>query len=294
MFDCPNCGSNKSRRSTSETYCAECGQVIDDESIDSTEEYRVFDESDKDRKRAGSKITYTRHDKGIGSEMGSSGDLQRVSGDRRGQYYRMRKWDQRSKTANETEIFQFTNNLASELALPEAVAEEAGRLCEKALNENLVKGRNKKAVSASLVYLVARNNEVPRTFSQLNEVVDMDADKLKSTYRYIARELDLGIKPVNPIDLVPSFCSSFKVDGSFRAEVRSVIKQARDDGLVVGRKPASVVGGAMYYVSEKRGLGITQRTLGSECDVTNVTIRDIFNILEDNIGEVEVSVKNEA
>jgi oligopeptide/dipeptide ABC transporter ATP-binding protein len=103
--ECPNCGGNSfgSDSAAGETYCRECGTVVEEDKLD-TSGPRTFSAEDRqDKKRSGSSITYTRHDKGISTEIGS-GSMRNVSGKKRGQYYRLRKWHSRSSDSKSRNI----------------------------------------------------------------------------------------------------------------------------------------------------------------------------------------------
>lgn len=292
--ECSGCGSSNISRTDGEVSCRDCGLVLEDERVDTSKEYRVFDDSDKEKKRAGSQITFTRDDKGVGGQMGNSSDMHQVPGHKRGRYYRMKKWDKRSQKRGDREMLAVMQNIISDLGLPEMVAEESGRLCSKAREQSLVRGRSKEVITASIVYLVARNNDVPRTVEETADSIGVEERKLAKNYRYIAREMDLGIKPVNPKKLLPRFANELGISGEVQAMVREAISEARDQNLTVGRKPASVVSGAMYYVADREDLEITQRNIALACDVTTVTVRKLSQDLRENldIEKKEVSVKN--
>lgn len=291
---CVSCGSSNISMNDREIYCGGCGTVLEDERVDTSKEYRVFDESDKERRRASSKITYTRDDKGVGGQMGNSSDMRKVPGHRRGKYYRMKKWDKRSQKRGDREMLKAMKNIISSLGLPEMVAEEAGRLCSKAREQSLVRGRRKEVITASIVYLVARDNDVPRTVEETAETVGVEQKKLAKNYRYVAREMDLDINPVNPKKLLPRFANKLDIDGRVQAKVREAISEGRDKNLTVGRKPASVVAGAIYYVADRDGLDITQRDIALACSITTVTVRKLSQDFRENldIEKKEVSVKN--
>jgi len=294
--DCPECGSSNVTRKRGESFCSDCGTVLESERVDTSKEYRVFDEQDKKKKRSGGNITYTRDDKGMGTEIGNNSDMYNVPGSKRGKYYRMKKWDKRSQSSGAREMFSMVQNMTSALDLPESIAEESGRMILKVREADIVRGRSKRVISASIVYLVARNSDVPRTVNEFSNKVDIPKDKLCKNYRYMAREMDLDIKPIDPVKLVPRFARRLDLDGTVEAKVRDVIESARGDNLTMGRKPASVVSGAIYYVSYRDDLEITQKSVSDACDVTNVTVRTIYKMFDEELGESqkEVSVKNVA
>jgi transcription initiation factor TFIIB len=292
--ECPECSSSKVSKRRGELYCRNCGLVLEDQEIDTSKEYRVFDESDQGKERSGENLTYTKDDKGLGTEIGNSSDLYNIPGSKRSKFYRMKKWDKRSQRNGDREILRSLNNIVYALNLPDMVAEEAARLCVKARENGLVRGRKTEVVSAAIVYLVSRNNGVPRTLTETAEVINEEERIVGKNYRYIARKLGLDIRPVKPTKLLPRYASNLGISGEVEGRVRSVIERGREKNFLAGRKPSSVISGAMYYVSCVDELGITQKSISEACGVTEVTVRKLSNLFDENLEleRREVSVKN--
>jgi len=148
--------------------------VIDEDRIDESAEWRAFNEEEREKKaRAGQPLTYTKHDMGVSTEIGKgSGELYKVSGNKRAQYYRLRKWHKRltkSKDRNLGFALSELNSMVSNLNLPESVHEEVARLYEKAVDQGLVRGRSMESIISALLYIVARKQGTPRTLDEISE-----------------------------------------------------------------------------------------------------------------------------
>ncbi|MFB6147518.1 MAG: transcription initiation factor IIB family protein, partial [Candidatus Nanohaloarchaea archaeon] len=212
ILSCPECGSTRLREKLGDLYCQECGMVIDEDRVKEDAGPRAFTAEEKQKKeRTGSPVTYTEASRGLRTKIGSgSGGMNQVSPEKRGQYYRMRKWNQRldeSKDRRMKFALGELESLVDVLGLPDSVTEEAARLYEKALEQEVVKGRKIEAIVSALVYIVSRNQRVPRTMAEIAEESDISERDLGKTYRYVARELDLRIVPVNPQDFIPRYSS---------------------------------------------------------------------------------------
>ncbi|MCK4531321.1 MAG: transcription initiation factor IIB, partial [Candidatus Aenigmarchaeota archaeon] len=145
---CPECKSSnlKYDPSRGEMVCSSCGLVIDSSMIDTTQEWRAFDDSQRSRRvRTGAPLTVTKHDQGITTEIGKGrGELFKVAPKKRAQYYRLSKWHKRlikSKDRNLSFAFSELQRLISYLALSQAVHEKVAKLYEKAVERGLVRGR---------------------------------------------------------------------------------------------------------------------------------------------------------
>ncbi len=288
ILTCPTCGSMRIRETPEgELVCQQCGTVLDEERVAESSERRAFTAEEKERiERTGSPVTYTRPGRGMKTEIGR-GAIREVSPDKRGQYYRMRKWQQRIDDSMQRRM-KFAlgeiERLVAVMNLPESIREEASRLYEKALEEGIVKGRNIENIVASLVYIVARNQGVPRTLSELSEETGVSERDLGKTYRYVARELDLRIIPVDPGDFLPRFASELGVSGTVQARARELMQEAREEGILSGRSPDSIVAAALYTACLVEGKEVTQKEISEVVGVTEVTVRKGYQTIVEGLG----------
>lgn len=295
---CPECGSTRFDQMSGEIYCLECGTVVDKDKIDTSREYRAFDaEGTQKKERVGSSITYTRADKGMSTKIGESSELNKVSGKKRGQYYRMKRWDSRNSSRQDSlqEGLSIMDRLTFELRLPASVKEEAGRLYEKALEEDLVKGKSREATIASLIYLVARNQEVPRTQKEISGSISVPERKMNRTYRDLARELGLDIKPADPRNFIPRYRGNLGLSGETGAQARNIVTEALDKGITSGRSPSSVAAAALYIGALLNDESMTQREVAEVSGITQTTVRNTYRLLSEELGledEIEEARNN--
>ncbi len=293
-LQCPDCGSSNfsTHDSDGEIVCNECGLVIEQDRIDDSPEWRAFNAEQREKKaRAGEPLTYKKHDMGVSTEIGKgSGELYKVSGKKRAQYYRIRKWHNRltkSKDRNLGFALSELNRLVSQLKLPDSVHEEVARLYEKAVDDGLVRGRSMESVITALIYTVARKQGTPRTLDEIAEASGLEKREIGRAYRYVARELGLKIMPARPKDYIPRFAGELKLSGEVQARARNIIQQARDDDLLSGKGPTGVAAAALYIAavleSEKR----TQREVAETVGVTEVTIRNRYKELVEELDLTE-------
>ncbi|MFB6181061.1 MAG: transcription initiation factor IIB family protein [Candidatus Nanohalobium sp.] len=286
---CPNCDETSFSEDSSkgELYCTNCGSIVDEDRIDFSEEWRAFDAEEKSKKsRSGGSITFTKSDKGMKTKIGSSGELNNVKGSKRQQYYRMKKWDNRTSNSKERLLqrgLSEMKKLVSQLGLPDSVSEEAARLLEKSREEGIVKGRNLEVLVAALTFLVARNQGTPRTLDEFAEAISTKKRKLGKTYRYAARELDIPIQPAKPEDFVPRFGEQLGFNGREQAHAKRIIDEAREEGLLAGKSPKSVVAGVFYIVSSLEDKELTQKEIAEKVGVTEVTVRKNYSDIAEKL-----------
>jgi transcription initiation factor TFIIB len=296
QFECPECGATDfiENSAKGEIYCIDCGNVVDEDRIDKGKEWRAFDAGEKDKKaRAGGSVTFTKADRGIGTEMGKSYEMNNVSGSKRQQYYRMRKWSRRTTDSQERSLkdaLEPIERVTSQMKLPESVYEEASRLAEKARDEDIFKGMGTRPTAAALVYIVARQQNVPRSLDEIADVTGIKERKLGDAYRRAARKLDLQMRPSQPEEFLPRYAEKLGLSGHAQADARKMLSKAREVGVQSGKAPKTMVAGAIYLAAKLNDEEFTQKEIADEIGVTEVTIRNSYqdmlealNLNEDKI-----------
>ena len=300
---CPDCGSKyfTEDKTRGETVCARCGLVLEEDMIDTSPEWRAFDEEQISRRtRAGAPLTFTKHDKGLTTEIGRGrGELFKVIPSKRAQYYRLTKWQKRlveSKDRNLSFALSELQRLVSFLGLPKSVHEEVAKNYEKAVDRGLVRGRSMESVIAALLYTVCREMGTPRTLEEIAEASGVERREIGRTYRYIARELRMRILPALPKDYVPRFASMLGLSDMVQARAIRFLEQAKKHEATSGKGPTGVAAAALYIAAVLEGEKRTQREIADAIGVTEVTIRNRFKELVEKLGleeEVEKKVRED-
>jgi len=303
LEECPECGSNDfiEDETRGELRCARCGLVVKEHMIDRGQEWRAFDSDQISRRaRTGAPLTFTKHDKGLTTEIGKGlGELYKVPGKKRAQYYRLRKWHKRlieSKDRNLSFALSELQRIISFLNLPKPVHERIARYYEEAVDKGLVRGRSIESVIAALVYAVSRQFGTPRTLDEIAEASGLEKREIGRTYRYVARELTVRILPADPKDFVPRFCSILNLSDKVQANAIKILKNAKKLDITSGKGPTGVAAAAIYIACVLAGEKRTQREVASIVNVTEVTIRNRYKELVEKLGlekEVEEKVKEE-
>jgi transcription initiation factor TFIIB len=303
MRECPECGSNQfiQDETRGELRCAKCGTILRESMIDSGQEWRAFDsEQISKRARTGAPLTFTKHDKGLTTEIGKGlGELYKVPGKKRAQYYRLRKWHKRlieSKDRNLSFALSELQRIISFLNLPKPVHERIARYYEDAVDKGLVRGRSIESVIAALVYAVSRQFGTPRTLDEIAEASGLEKREIGRTYRYVARELGIRILPANPKDYVPRFCSILNLSDKVQANAIKILRKAKKLDITSGKGPTGVAAAAIYIACVLTGEKRTQREVASIVNVTEVTIRNRYKELVEKLGleeEVEEKTKED-
>ncbi len=291
---CPECGSinlfwNKEK---GEVVCKDCGLVVEDTMVDFGQEWREFDsDSGPSKRRAGAPMSYTQHDQGLGTQVGTRSDLSRLQKDSRNKFYRLRKWQYRVSTAIERNLKLALSELkrvASYLKLPRSVEEEASRMYTMAVQKGLVRGRSMESVVTGVLYAACRKHRMPRTLDEMEEATGIDKREIGRTYRFVTRELNIKMLPSDPADYIPRFASSLKLSPATQTKGIQIVEMARKAQLTSGRGPTGIAAAALYVSALMNDEKRTQREVAEVAGVTEVTIRNRYKEL---LEELDLELK---
>lgn len=297
---CPDCGSTrfKGNYDRVEVICARCGLVVDENLVDMGPEWRAFDHEQRDKRtRVGAPITYTLHDKGLSTMIDwRNKDIygRDIPARNRAQWYRLRKWQRKIRISGATErnlafALSEIDKDSSSLGLPRSVRESASVVYRNAVNNKLIRGRSIEGVVAACVYVACRQCNVPRTLDEIADVSRVTKREIGRTYRFLARELEINLPPTSPVDYVPRFASELGLSGEVQSKAIDIIEKAVDKGLTSGRGPIGVAAAALYISSVLLGERRTQRDVAKIAGVTEVTIRNRYKELTEQL-DVGVSL----
>ncbi len=293
---CPECGGENlfANRDKGEVICRDCGLVLEEKMIDFSQEWREFDsEGGESKRRAGAPMTYTQYDQGLGTEVGQKTDLFQLGSKDRNKFFRLRKWQYRISTAIERNLklaLAELKRVSSYLKLPKMVEEESARIYTLAVQRGLVRGRSMESVVAGSLYAACRRHDVPRTLDELSEASGIDKKEIGRTYRFITRELGIKILPSNPSDYIARFASSLKLSPEAQSHAVEILDIAQKQELTSGRGPTGIAAAALYVAALIHGEKRTQREVADVAGVTEVTIRNRYKELLDEL-DLEKEIK---
>ena len=282
---CPECGSINLflNRDKGEVICKDCGLVVEDKMVEFGQEWREFESEDSAKlRRTGAPMTYTQYDQGLGTEVGQKADLFKLGGKDRSKFFRLRKWQYRISTAIERNLklaLAELKRVSSYLKLPKSVEEEAARIYTLAVQRGLVRGRSMESVVAGALYAACRRHEVPRTLDELSEASGIEKKEIGRTYRFVTRELGITILPSNPADYIARFASSLKLSAETQSKSVEILEKAQKVELTSGRGPTGIAAAALYVSALLHGEKRTQREVADVAGVTEVTIRNRYKEL---------------
>jgi len=292
--NCSECGKNiLFDENRGLLVCEKCGLVHSEKHIDQGPEWRAFDSDQrKKRTRTGAPMTLMIHDKGLSTMIDwKNKDIfgKEISAKIRGQIYRLRKWQSRIRVSDATErnltfALSELDRMSSNLDLQKNLRECSAKIYRDAVEAHLIRGRSIEGVAAASLYAACRMFKVPRTLNEIAEVARVNKKEIGRSYRFISQELELNLNPTKPLDFLTRFVSELELSNECHKIAKKVIKMAELRGLTSGRGPTGVCAAAIYAASIITKERRTQRSIAKTSQVTEVTVRNRFNELVENLN----------
>jgi len=296
---CPECGSTDLIRDyeAGEIVCERCGYVISTILFDTGPEWRAFDEEQREKRtRVGAPLTWTIHDKGLSTVIDwHDSDIygRKLKPKQKARIYRLRKWHRRSKVSGATErnlafALSELTKVAYKLNLPKNVLETASVIYRQVVRKRLIRGRSIQGVAAASIYMACRQCNVIRTLEEVAKASNTSKKEGGRNYRFLLRNLNTKVLPVNPNNYVSKFISQLSLSGNAESLAIKIIKIASELKLTSGRGPAGVAAAATYIASLLTDERRTQGEIAKGAHVTEVTIRNRYKEL---IQKLYIKVK---
>ncbi len=292
---CPECGSTKLIRDyeRGEIVCGDCGFVISENMFDSGPEWRAFDSEQREKRaRGGAPLKLTQPNKGLVTEIDQyNRDIRgvKISSKKQAQFYRMRKWHKRASVSSSMErnlaiALSELARISSYLGLSDSIQEAAALLYRKAIEKGLIRGRLIESVVAAVIYAVCRDYGIPRTLDEIAEIAGVEKKEIGRTYRFIMHELGMKVPLTDPREYISRFVAALKLSGKVQELAIKLLQKAMGKGLVSGRGPTGVAAAAVYIASAMVGERRTQKEVAEVAGVTEVTIRNRYRELKDELN----------
>ena len=261
------------------------GLIIEEDNVDRGPEWRAFNATERDRKsRVGSPMTQTMHDKGLTTSIdwrNRDASGRQLSAEKRSRMERLRTWQERIRTQDAGERnLQFAlseiERMSSAQGVPKSVREVASMIYRRALQEDLIRGRSIEAMATASLYAGCRQEGIPRSLSDFVGVARVERREIARAYRYISGELKLALKPVDPAEHVPRFCSELGLPETVKRRATRIVDETTAQGLHAGKSPTGYAAAAIYLASMLSDEKRTQSEIADVADVTVVTVRNRY------------------
>jgi transcription initiation factor TFIIB len=333
LLICPDCRENPpilvEERSSGDTVCGSCGRVLADRLIDTSSEWRTFsndDAANDDPSRVGDAAnpllmgsqlhTDIAFEKGKGRMgMGLAAAQNKANSN---------KHDKLNKGL--TAAYASISAYCDTVNLTKTVADTAKYVYKSAMEgtgAREFRGRSQKAVIASCIFVACRQQNVSRTFKEIQELTGVRKKELGRIFKELERHLagrnqaarergkgrekekERGVgassahtvtntfqptQSTSPAELVSRACSNLSVPASVALMAREIATKIHKLGIAAGRSPLSISGAVVYLTTHFMGHGRTPRQVSETAGVSEGALRTTYKIVRkawDRIVEEE-------
>jgi transcription initiation factor TFIIB len=175
------------------------------------------------------------------------------------------------------------------MGLPRTIRENAALIYRSAATRNLIRGRSIEGIAAAAIYAASRRCDIPRTLDEISSATNIPRKEIGRKYRYLARELELKLKPTTPHDYITRFANDLKLKGKTRTKALEILETASEKELTAGRGPTGVAAAALYIASVLCDERRTQKEVAEVSGVTEVTIRNRYKELSEKLN-IEITL----
>uniref|UniRef100_A0A7S0RRQ4 General transcription factor TFIIB n=1 Tax=Chlamydomonas leiostraca TaxID=1034604 RepID=A0A7S0RRQ4_9CHLO len=324
---CPDCNGIHfvEDHANGDIVCKGCGLVVEAHIIDERSEWRTFSDKDKesaDPNRVGGPTNQLLEGGGLSTVIGKGRD-----GDAN---YMLNRLHTRSNNPDRALVaaFKTLGDMCERLSLVNtAIKDAACDLYKRAMESGRLRGRGMMSICAACLYLACRQNNTPRSFKEITEIMPPNVAKkdigrcfkevvqlMKDTAAAgtggalaAANMAALAPTAQHPADYMRRFCSELKLKDLHQSVLRACNEMAlkakpKEAGGGVkpwdGRSPISIAAAILYMVTTMMCVGKDAVSMQDVHLVTNVaeaTIRtayrdlygDLKNLLPQGLGTPE-------
>ena len=283
-----------------EIICSNCGMVLSDKVEDTSHsERRVFTREgggqiDYTRVRTGAPTSLARHDMGLATIVGggnrdSSG--QKIDPSIHSTMQRLRKWDFRGQLNTPSDrnlrtAFKLLDALKDKLGLSYAAIEKVAYIYRKVQERGLVRRRSIHAVLAAAVYIVYRELGISKTMKDISATSNVKRKDLARTYRQLVLELDYKVPNTDPTKCIAKVANKTNLTEKTKRKALNIMEKVTENEISAGKDPMGLAATVLYISCIKTGENISQKDISHAAGITDVTLRNRFKDLKNQLTEL--------
>jgi transcription initiation factor TFIIB len=280
-----------------EIICSSCGMVLSDKVEDTSHSERpIFSEGqiDKTRVRTGTPTSLARHDMGLATIIGkgdrdSSG--QKIDPSIHSTMQRLRKWDFRGQLNTPSDrnlmtAFKLLDTLKDKLGLSDAAIEKVAYIYRKVQERGLIRGRSIAAVLTAAVYIAYRELGISKTVKDIATASNVKPKNIARAYRQLVLELDYKVPNIDPVKCIAKVANKANLAEKTKRQALNIMEKVTENEISAGKDPMGMAATVLYISSIKNGENISQKEISSVAGITDVTLRNRFKDLKNQLTEL--------
>jgi transcription initiation factor TFIIB len=170
-------------------------------------------------------------------------------------------------------VIDLLNRIKDKLSLNSFCIEEALSYYKKALEKGLIKGRSIKEMIVSCVYLVCKKINIPRTLSEIAQIVEADEIFAARCYRLLMRELKITHVQFKPAIFIRKIADEAEISERTARESIDMLLAIQNENIFSGKNSLSIAAAILYITCRKHKQKISQARIASAANINIMTLR---------------------
>jgi transcription initiation factor TFIIB len=198
-------------------------------------------------------------------------------------------WDfrvQQNNTPSDRNLrtaFKLLDTLKDKLGLSDTIVEKIAYIYRKAQERGFVRGRSTSAVLAAAVYIAYRDLEVPKTMKDIAVASNVKRKNIARVYRQLILELDYKVPNPDPVKCIAKLANNTNLSEKTKRQAFNIMKEVTENEISAGKDPMGVAATVLYISCIKTGENISQKDISHAAGITDVTLRNRFRDLKNQI-----------
>ncbi|KAJ2066521.1 transcription initiation factor IIB [Coemansia sp. S2] len=267
--------------------CGDCGLVLDC-IIDTRPEWRTFtnDERGDDPSRVGNAanpfLVGTHLDTVIVQRDGRSYELARDLNHTQNSNRTHGRTLAQRHDHNLVQAYKEITTLCESYDMPRSTIAITKQLYKRAEKENLLQGKNNKAIIGVCIFIARRRDNASLTFKDICALTKVNRKEIARTFKFLKSKWDMDTGTTSSNDLITRFCANLNLDQDTRRIADILAQRAKDMDNISGKNPVSIASACIYLSSHLLGCGCNPKAISDIAGVNETTIRATYKILHAN------------
>ena len=297
---CPVCKSDLllvTDAESGENICKKCGMILSDkvqDIIKRPEWHDTFSPVEINDRHYRTRIptSLARYDMGLSTVIGKTNrdaSGKKIDAAMHATMQRLRTWDSRAQIRTPSDVnlihaFNELDILKDKLALPDALVEKAAYMYRKAKTNGLTRGRTISGLVSACTYAACREMNIPRTLKDIAAASNTSHKHLAKMYRLLLIELDVKVPLVDQIKCIAKVANKANLTEKTKRQAIRIMDEVTENEISAGKDPMGVAATVLYVSCIKTGEHISQKDISTAAGITDVTLRNRFRDLKNQIA----------
>ena len=191
-------------------------------------------------------------------------------------------------------IFTKIKQVCNKSGIPNMIENQAKNLYSKLSKTKISRGKNRKGLEGTCVYMACKKNNVPRSAKEIANIFNITISEMTKgikIFKEIMRQFNnnhekqefesYNLTASKPLDYIDRFCSNLKIKQENKDLCKYITTKSIELNIVSDNTPASIAAGSIFMLSIIKNLTISKTDIANACKISEVTISKCFKKMYD-------------